>query len=192
MIKLAYGVGINDRSCPAWVEGKELKEYKIWQSLLARCYCPKVQERHPTYVGCTVSENFKNYSYFHEWCKNQMGFGEKGFELDKDLIQKGNKTYSEDLCLFLPQELNCILTSCRAARGNLPLGVTSVKNRFRARCHRKPARHFIGDFKTPELAFVAYKQAKEAFIKVQAEKWKAHIDPRAFAALMAYTILITD
>jgi hypothetical protein len=52
--------------------------------------------------------------------------------------------------------------------------------------------NYLGHFHTPELAHNAYKQAKEAYIKSQAEKWKALIDPRAFAALMAYTVSITD
>lgn len=47
-------------------------------------------------------------------------------------------------------------------------------------------------FKTPELAFQAYKQAKEAFIKQQAEKWKDRIDIRAYEALLRYEVLITD
>ena len=37
-----------------------------------------------------------------------------------------------------------------------------------------------------------YKQAKEAFIKEQAEKWESQIDPRAYEALMKYTVEITD
>ena len=47
-------------------------------------------------------------------------------------------------------------------------------------------------FKTEIEAFNAYKQAKEAFIKEQANKWKSEIDPRAYEALMNYTVEITD
>ena len=36
------------------------------------------------------------------------------------------------------------------------------------------------------------KQAKESFIKEQAEKWKSQIDPRAYNALMNYTVNIDD
>ena len=41
-------------------------------------------------------------------------------------------------------------------------------------------------------AFNAYKEAKEAFVKEQAEKWKSQIDPRAYKALMNYQVEITD
>ena len=36
------------------------------------------------------------------------------------------------------------------------------------------------------------KQAKESFIKEQANKWESQIDPRAYEALMNYEVEITD
>ena len=191
MTKLVYGVGINSKEYPSWVNGKTTKEYRLWGDLLKRCYCPKYQEKQPTYKGCSISENFKSYSYFCEWCQNQIGFNQKGFQIDKDLILKGNKVYSEDTCLFLPRELNSLLITCKAVRGTLPLGVCTHQGRLMVKCHTSTSRH-IGYFNTVGEAFQAYKEVKEAFIKAQAEKWKAFIDPRAYEALMDYTVSITD
>jgi len=193
MIRLVFGVGFNDGKYPAKVNDKRTKEYETWYNLLLRCYSPSIHEKFPTYTSCSVGENFKNYSYFRDWCQSQTGFGFKGFQLDKDLLLKGNKVYSEDTCLFLPRELNVLLTSGKAVRGSLPVGVTLQSGRFKAQCCiDKPLPRFIGYFDTPELAFQAYKQAKEAFIKRQAEKWKNFIDPRAYEALMRYEVSITD
>ena len=192
MTGLVQSVGFNDRKYPAKLKGKNLAEYDFWKGFLRRCYCPKYQRKQPTYGGCSVSDNFKSYSYFYEWCQSQVGFGQKGFELDKDLLLKGNKIYSEDTCLFLPSELNLLLISSKASRGNLPLGVTIYRGKFLAQCSTGQSSQRIGIFETLELAFHAYKQVKEAFIKAQAEKWKALIDPRAYAALIAYEVLITD
>ena len=192
MAKLVFGVGINDRKYPAKVNGKNLKEYNLWHSLIARCYDHNYQERFPSYLGCSVSENFKSYSYFYEWAQQQIGFDQENYHLDKDLILKGNKVYSEDTCLFIPKELNILLTTRKAARGDLPVGVSIGYGKFTAQCCTGKSSRHIGYFDTPEEAFNAYKQAKEAFIKLQAEKWKAHIDLRAFAALMAYEVQITD
>ena len=193
MAKLIYGVGVNDGKYPAKVKGKNVKVYEIWYDLLLRCYCPKFQEKQATYKGCFISENFKNYGYFHDWCLTQIGFGQAGFHLDKDLIQKGNKLYSEDTCLFLPRELNNLLTTRKELRGSLPVGVSANGNGFQAECCTgKNSPKYIGRFGTPELAHNAYKQVKEAFIKRQAEKWKNFIDPRAYEALMRYEVSITD
>ena len=192
MAKLIYGVGVNDGRYPTRLNGKKLKEYILWRGLLERCYSPESPMKNPTYLGCQASEGFKSYSYFRNWCQGQIGFGQEGYHLDKDLIFKGNKLYSENTCLFLPSQLNTLLISCKAARGKLPVGVAAHQGKFQAYCCTDKPSLYIGYFNTPEEAFYAYKQVKEAFIKRQAEKWKALIDPRAFAALMAYTVSITD
>ena len=56
----------------------------------------------------------------------------------------------------------------------------------------KGKREYLGCFKTEIEAFNAYKQAKESFIKEQANKWKGKIDPRAYNALMSYEVSIDD
>ncbi len=192
MTKLVYGVGINDGKYPTKINGKTSKDYDIWQHILARCYSAKAQKRQPAYIGCSVSTNFQNFSFFSEWCRNQIGFGSHTFQLDKDLIQKGNKLYSENTCLFLPSELNKLLTTRKVLRGKLPVGVSAYGNKFLVQCHAGNSIRRLGLFSTVEEAFNAYKQAKENYIKAQAENWKYHIDPRAFTALMAYEVSISD
>ena len=56
----------------------------------------------------------------------------------------------------------------------------------------KGKREYLGLFNTEIEAYNAYKVAKESFVKEQAEKWKSQIDDRAYEALMAYTVEITD
>jgi len=67
-----YGVGVNDRSRPAYFNNKATKEYDHWVGMLERCYG---QNKHiksrPTYGSCECSENFKSYSYFYDWCQSQ-------------------------------------------------------------------------------------------------------------------------
>ena len=38
MKKPVYGVGFNDKTRPANVDGKDVKEYDLWQSMLNRCF----------------------------------------------------------------------------------------------------------------------------------------------------------
>ena len=56
----------------------------------------------------------------------------------------------------------------------------------------KGKREYLGYFNTELEAFNAYKEAKESFIKEQAEKWKDKIDKRTYNALMNYTVNIND
>ena len=56
----------------------------------------------------------------------------------------------------------------------------------------KGKQEWLGYFKTELEAFKAYKEAKESFVKEQAEKWEGKIDIRAYNALMNYEVNITD
>ena len=190
-----YGVGVIGDKYPSKVYGVLTKEYKLWTSMLVRCYSDNSKKRRPTYEGCEVSDNFKSYEYFYEWCNKQVGFGVEGFELDKDLLVKGNKLYSEDSCVFIPVEINSLLVKRENMRGKYLIGVhwCNTKKVFVAQVSRnKGMQEHLGVFNTELEAFRAYKQAKESFIKEQANKFKSQIDPRAYNALMNYTVEITD
>ena len=189
------GVGVSGTKYPITVNGVKTKEYELWRDMLKRCYSDTYQKKYPTYEGCEVSDNFKNYEYFYEWCHNQIGFGIEGFELDKDLLIKGNKVYNESTCVFIPAEINSLLIKCTASRGEHLIGVCWHKRDkvFMATVSKnKGKQEHLGYFKTEVEAFNAYKQAKEAFVKEVAEKWKDRIDPRACNALMNYEVDIDD
>ena len=190
-----YGVGVLGTKYPSTINGVQIKEYELWKNMLERCYSDTYKKKHPTYKDCEASENFKSFEYFYEWCNKQIGFGNQGWHLDKDLLTKGNKAYSEDSCIFIPNEINLLLIKCTASRGEHLIGVSWHKRdkAFIARVSMsKGKREYLGCFKTEIEAFNAYKQAKESFIKEQADKWKDQIDPRAYEALMNYEVDIDD
>ena len=194
-----HGVGITGTKYQAKINGRDTKEYELWKNMLQRCYSDTYKKKRPTYEGCGVSDNFKSYEYFYDWCNKQIGFSNDGngypFHLDKDLLVKGNKIYSESTCVFIPSEINSLLTKCTASRGKHLIGVSWHKTRksFIAMVNKnKGKQEHLGYFSTEIEAFNAYKQAKESFIKEQAEKWKDEIDERAYSALMNYQVEITD
>ena len=190
-----YGVGITGAKYQITVNGVHTKEYDLWNGMLRRCYSDALKKKYPTYIDCEVSDKFKSYEYFYEWCNKQIGFSNKDWHLDKDLLVKGNKVYSEDTCVFIPREINSLLIKCDASRGEHLIGVCWRKkdNAFVAHVGKsKGKREYLGFFKTEIEAFNAYKVAKESFVKEQANKWKDKIDERAYNALMNYQVEITD
>ena len=190
-----YGVGILGTKYPISEYGVKTKEYVLWCHMLTRCYSDDFKKKNQAYEGCKCSENFKSYEYFYEWCNKQTGFGVDGFELDKDLLIKGNKVYSESTCVFLPAKINLTLIKSTASRGEHLIGVSWSKKggAFVARVGKnKGKQEYLGSFNTELEAFNAYKTAKEIYIKEQANKWKGKIDDRAYEALMNYKVDITD
>ena len=189
------GVGILGTKYPSTVNSRNTKEYALWQRMLKRCYSTTFKKRRPTYEGCEVSDNFKSYEYFYEWCQNQIGFNVEGWHLDKDLLVKGNKVYSENTCVFIPQEINSMLIKSDKRRGEYLIGACWHKKgkAFVATVNKNKGKsEHLGLFNTELEAFNAYKTAKESFIKEQANKWKSQVDIRAYNALMNYEVNIDD
>lgn len=199
MSKLVNGIGTNEGKCLAVKDGKPTKEYRAWRDMLFRC-TEKCWIKNPSYIGTTCSENFKNYSYFYEWCQTQVGFGNKDekdkiWHLDKDILLKGNKHYSEDTCVFVAKRVNLLLTKSDASRGCYPIGVYWIKSRdrFRSLCGNGIGKlEHLGYFDTEKEAFLAYKTFKEALIKEVANEYKEQLDERAYEALMKYEVNVDD
>ena len=194
-VAYVYGVGIVGTKYPISEGGVITKEYMLWVDMLRRCYSDNFKKKYPTYEGCEVSDNFKSYEYFYEWCHIQIGFANKDWQLDKDLLIKGNKVYNESTCVFIPKDINSLLTKSTASRGEHLIGVSWKKanKTFVAKVSKgKGKQEHLGCFKTELEAFNAYKTAKESFIKEQANKWKSQIDERAYEALMNYEVNIDD
>jgi len=181
------GEGIYDGSR----RGKSNKAYTTWKSMLQRCYDPKVHKTHFKYWGVTVCEQWHNYQNFAKWFyANYI----EGFQLDKDILVKGNTVYSPDTCCFVPSEINMLVVKSDKIRGSFPIGVVYLKHcdRFKASVSKNNKPIVIGYFKTIKEAFKAYKIIKEAYVKEIADKWKPFIKPEVYQALYDYQVEITD
>ena len=188
-----YNVGILGDSSTFDENGKKLKTCELWYNVLQRCYDHRYMEIRPTYSDCEVSEYFKFYPNFKNWCENQIGFDKKNWHLDKDVLIKGNKVYSPETCCFVPQEINVLFTKRQSLRGKCPIGVHLNGNKFVASlCKFGEKRNHLGRFNTEKEAFLVYKEAKELHIKEVANKYKGQIDDKVYQALMSYEVEITD
>lgn len=155
-----YGVGIVDIDyvVQRTVGGKRVScnFYSVWKSMITRCYSENYKNRFPSYRGCTVCEEWLLFSNFKVWMEKQDW---EGKHLDKDILVKGNKTYSPDFCVFVPESLNMFLLDRSRRRGKYPLGVSWHKGtgKFAARCdnpftrQRESLGYFTCEFKAHEV-----------------------------------------
>lgn len=163
---LVQGIGINDADYDVtqrsngkitWV----CPIYQSWASMLGRCYSESIQAKKPGYIGCTVSAQWHKFSVFRRWALTQPW---RGNQLDKDLLQPGNKVYGPDTCVFISGNLNKFMTERGAARGIWPAGVWwNAKNkRFQVGCCNPVTgkRESLGYFDCPDQAHQAWKTRK--------------------------------
>lgn len=193
--KLLYGVGVYSRGKYACsINNKRTKEYQLWSGMIRRCYPYKTQDKSKTYQDCTVSENFKNFQFFAEWCNQQIGFNLHGWELDKDILVRDNKVYSEDTCCFVPRDLNALLVKRNKSRGKLKIGVCwcTTHEKFVASCGMRGKYKRIGYYSTELEAYLAYKRFKESYVKSQTEIYRDQLDPRTYQALLKWESNIND
>jgi len=170
---------------------KNLNISQTWKGIIKRCYGKKESFEFPTYNNVSVCEEWHNFQNFAQWFEDN---NVQGFEIDKDILIKGNKIYSPETCAFVPHEINMIFRKIQK-RGRLyPTGVykNTKKRRFQISYPLKINQDFPGYFDTPEEAWETYKKIKETHIKNLADKWKDLIDPRVYEALYNYKVEITD
>ncbi len=198
--KKVYGVGINDadyvvrkNETIGYVNGKQKQKkswecpyYKAWGSMLRRCYSVKFQERQPTYIGCTVSEEWITFSNFKSWMEKQDF---EGMELDKDLLFEGNKVYSAETCVFVSPLVNTFANEGGSARGECLIGVNWHKTaeKFRANCNNPFTKklEYLGLFTCEVKAHNAWLKRKLELARLLAAEQS---DPRvAKALILKYT-----
>lgn len=189
-MKLMYGTGYNTQGIHKARLGNNFnKTYYVWKNMIQRCYCHETQIKHPTYKDCTVCPEWHDYQVFAEWYTNHEYYG-LGYQLDKDLLNQGNKIYSPDTCCLVPKELNILLNDSAKARGEYPQGVSFHKKsgKYCAQININGKRKHIGLFICPDKAYIAYKVANEHYVKQKANEWRDRIAPEVFDALMSWKL----
>lgn len=184
--KLVFGVGIND--APYMIrytesgKSKMCKYYLRWLNMLTRCYDKKYQEKKPTYIGCYVCNEWLYFSNFKAWMEVQ---NHQGRHLDKDLIEAGNKEYSPEKCIFVPQKINSLMNSQESRRGDFPQGVYLEKStgKFKAECSNNGKTVFLGRFYSSKDAEKAYKIYKKKVVQDSAKEFELS-EPILFSVLM--------
>jgi len=158
---VVYGVGyLGEGGYVCSKNGENTRVYKTWKGLLSRCYSEKWRSSNPTYEDCSVCSEWHN---FQEFAKYYEANYKEGLQLDKDLLFKGNKLYSEDTCVFVPAHINSftiapVKKACKYKRG---VSYHKRSGTFTARIHDGTGKkEYLGSFSTEHLAYEAWLSAK--------------------------------
>lgn len=172
--------------------------YTTWFNMLRRIHDEKEQEktRNRTYKDVVLYEPWYNFQNFAKWLDEEYyKVKDETMCLDKDILIKGNKIYSPETCIFVPEKINVLFTKRQKCRGNSAIGVyyDEKRNCFTAHCNfGKGKTDYLGSFNTEKEAFLTYKNAKEKYIKQVADEYKDFIPKKLYDALYKYEVEIND
>lgn len=170
---MVYGKGVMDlKGC------SNTPQYVRWMSMIQRCYDEGALERDPSYIGVTVCDEWLTFSNFKAWMDRQDW---EGKVLDKDL--SGNREYSPDNCVFIPEDLNKFMTGGRSKTGGL-LGTSYEKDRRKwkasLKCPTSGRKLNLGRYNTEQDAHEVYLMQKGLILM----GWSAEIDDTKVKKLM--------
>ena len=161
LYKSINALGLNDAPfvLDPTIEGRRVKHpaYSVWINMLNRCHSHSLKGRNPTYTGVLCCKEWLLFTNFAIWFKcNYI----KDHQLDKDILIKGNKIYSPNTCVFVPQNINKFLTLRGVSRGELPIGVVLRNSKFQALISKNSSQKYLGTFASPGEAHKAWQKAK--------------------------------
>ena len=173
-----------------WENGKTTDEYNIWYNMLKRCYDPKCHKEYPTYKGCRVEDYLLNFQNMGEWIKeNYYEIPGEKMCLDKDILCKGNKVYSRETCIFVPERINTLFVKRDNNRGKNPIGMYQLSSgNYQVQCNNEYGKYvYLGTYLTKEEGFQAYKEYKEKVIKEVIDSYEGKI-PEPYYSKLRYAM----
>ena len=187
-----YGIGYLGTPTLNDEDPLKLAITRLWMGLMSRCYDAQKLNARATYRECTVSEEWHNLQNFKKWVILQIesGYFQEGWELDKDLLVRGNKVYGPNTCVFLPERLNQLQQVKKDSQYNWLPGVNFDKSRgkFKSEVNFDGKRYYFPRRETELESFLEYKELKEKLVQADAENWKGKIRPEAYQVLSNYSL----
>ena len=191
MNKTVCGVG--------YLQNKSWKDnhmaYKYWENMIRRCYYEEQLKKNETYIECIVCEEWLCFDNFLKWFEeNYYNVFNERMNLDKDILFKGNKIYSPQTCIFVPQRINTLFVKKDKNRGDLPIGVfwDEERQKYKATWRESDSKRKSKRFINLIVAFNCYKINKERVIKQVADEYKDYIPTELYEAMYRYEVEIDD
>lgn len=168
--------------------------YTLWTKILLRITNTK---NYPNYTDCTIDKRWLSFANFVEdlskipgydlWLKN---LGKDEIHLDKDIKNKGNREYSLDNCMFVPQRINYLFVKSDRKRGECPIGVYMHRKKYQVAIKSKGQVVTLGTFNNKHDAFLMYKFNKELIIQQMAKEMynSGEIYTELYECLMKYKV----
>ena len=135
--------------------GKITLAYNAWRNMILRCGSVA------SYIDCDVCDEWLNYQNFAAWFNDNYT---EDYQIDKDLLISGNRTYSPGSCVFITRALNSLMTNCNLSTGTWKTN----KERYQTQINLLGEKTHLGTYDTRHQAERVYRHTKATEIVRQA------------------------
>lgn len=181
---IAYLGNGNHRS---WKNSRGSRDtYLNWIAILQRCYVD-MNGKYESYYGiakvCDEWFNFQNFATWYE--NNYYCVPNEKIHIDKDIKFTGNKIYSPDTCILVPQKINELFhRSLKKTKDiDLPKTITRAKNGFKVEFRGKN----IGVYETVNECLKKYNEIKVEYIKELVKEYDEYMPNDVKEILLNWT-----
>lgn len=154
---------------------------KKWNNMIDRT----TSGRYKCYDEVQVCEEWKDFSNYYEWFKNNWFDYDGKLDVDKDLIDKNSKIYSPKTCCIIPHEINIGIRISDKAESRGAVNWDERRQAYKVKLNVY-TRHINTQRRKYKDALDLYFKKKDEFVKAMAEDFKDVVDKRVYDALMKY------
>lgn len=162
------------------------KEYSYWHNAYHRTKLP-YQQKYPSYIGVSMDDILLDYNQFVEWSREQIGFNQSGFVMDKDILGtvSGNKNYSVDTCVFIPSKLNgFFITKNSAVKHYTGVSFQQDCQKYIVSCSQLNSKNkTLARVKCPIEGYNIYRSDKIRLAKILSKVYCGLVDQRVIDVL---------
>lgn len=149
--------------------------YKCWYNMIHRVHNCKA------YENVCICDEWYDFSNFESWYSHQ--YKERGWHLDKDLKNKGNREYNSANCCFLPAQINTFISKFTKSKG---YSFNKNRGRYEAYCREDGKYIHLGMYDTSEDARSAYLSYKIKVAYSLIDKYKETLAIELQQAIIKY------
>ena len=155
-----------------------------YSNMKARCG-KEYQDRNPRYYGTYMCDKWlEDREAFYKWLDENYYEveGEKQMDIDKDILQYGNKQYHYNLCLIVPHSINTFYENIEVGKTSITQNVLTKK--YTVKVYDNGQWICANSIDTYNHALDKYCEIKQGILVSKAKALKDKIPEKVYMALM--------
>ena len=155
-----------------------------YSNMKARCG-KEYQDRNPRYCGTYMCDEWlKDRKAYYKWLDENYYVvdSEKQMDIDKDILQYGNKQYHPNLCLIVPHSMNTFFENIEVGKTSITYNKKTKKYRVKVSDDKKSI--VSSDIASYNEALDTFCDIKQGILVRKAKVLQSQIPDKVYQAMM--------